>query len=269
MAAPLCYTLILSFFKTDIFSSRNTFVAFRQFGKLLNDSVFLLSVKNTFFWTLSSVFSQFIIGFMLGYILYQWNIRHKTVVRILLMVPWVMPSIVSAMIWQWSYHPDFGIINEILKRAGLIANSVNWLSSRETALVSAVVVNVWKMVPFVVLYTEAALQGVPAELRDAALVDGATHIQVFWNVTVPYIRATMNTIILLLAVWTMNAFTFIFILTEGGPAHQSEILSLFVYRSAFKNYEFGLASAAATILFVLTAVIALFYNRYVIGREVE
>lgn len=216
---------------------------------------------------MGSVVFQFLIGFIIANILNASRIRGKNIIRIILMVPWVLPSVVSAMVWDWSYHPDYGILNEILKRIGLISESLNWTSSAKTALLSAIIVNVWKMVPFVILMTEAALQGVSQDLKEAARVDGAKGYQVFFHIVIPEISSSVNTVILLLSIWTMNSFTFIYLLTEGGPAHASEILSLYIYRDAFKNYSFGTASAAASVLFAVTAVIALLYNRYVIRRD--
>lgn len=269
MLIPLIYTLIMGFVKTDLFTGKTEFVGVKQFLRIFGDQYFRLAVKNTFLWTVGSVVFQFLIGFIIANILNASQICGKTIIRILLMVPWVLPSVVSAMVWDWSYHPDYGIINEILKRAGIITQSINWTSSGSTSLISAIIVNVWKMVPFVALMTEAALQGVSQDLKEAARVDGAKSCQVFSYIVIPEISSSINTVILLLSIWTMNSFTFIYLLTEGGPAHSSEILSLYIYRQAFKNYDFGAASAAASVLFVITAGIALLYNRFVIRRDRE
>ena len=255
--------------KTDLFTGKIKFVGVKQFIRIFGDPYFRLAVKNTFLWTAGSVVFQFLIGFIIANILNASQVRGKTIIRILLMVPWVLPSVVSAMVWDWSYHPDYGMINEMLKRAGIITQSINWTSSGSTALISAIIVNVWKMVPFVALMTEAALQGVSQDLKEAARVDGAKSRQVFFHIVIPEISSSVNTVILLLSIWTMNSFTFIYLLTEGGPAHSSEILSLYIYRQAFKNYDFGTASAAASVLFVITAAIALVYNRFVIRRDRE
>lgn len=269
MLIPLIYTLIMGFMKTDLFTGKIKFVGVKQFIRIFGDPYFRLAVKNTFLWTAGSVVFQFLIGFIIANILNASQVRGKTIIRILLMVPWVLPSVVSAMVWDWSYHPDYGMINEMLKRAGIITQSINWTSSGSTALISAIIVNVWKMVPFVALMTEAALQGVSQDLKEAARVDGAKSRQVFFHIVIPEISSSVNTVILLLSIWTMNSFTFIYLLTEGGPAHSSEILSLYIYRQAFKNYDFGTASAAASVLFVITAAIALMYNRFVIRRDRE
>ncbi len=269
MLVPLIYTLVTSMFKVDIYKNTYTFVWLKNFQSIFTDAVFRQSILNTLRWTAGSVIFQFLVGFGIANILNMDCIRGKSGIRIAVMVPWVLPGVVSALVWQWMYHADFGIINQVLKDIGLINTSINWVSSVNTAMIAAVIINVWKMAPFVILMTEAALQNVPEEQIEAARIDGANNANVFWHVTLPYIAPTCNTVILLLTIWTMNAFTFIYVLTEGGPAHATEILSLFIYRTYFKSYNLGKASAASTILFAVTATVTLFYNKLVIGGNKE
>lgn len=264
---PLCYTLGLSFFDYDLYSRSYSWAGLEQVSTILKDKVFVNALKNTMIWTIGSVFFQFTLGFMLALIVNSSYVKKKTQWRILLMVPWVLPSVVSAMVWKWCYHSDYGIINEVFKRLGLISESISWIGSKETALLSCIIVNVWKMVPFVMLMMEAALQNVSTDLKEAAQLDGANPLQIFWNVTIPEIRTTMNTVICLLTIWTMNSFTFIYLLTEGGPNRQSQTVAIYIYEKAFKNYDFGSASAAATVLFVATAALVYIYNRYAIKGE--
>ena len=267
MLIPLGYNLVSSFHRVNIFTNESSFVGFDNFIALFNDRMFLSSIGNTLHWTIGSVALQFSIGFILANILNMDVIRGKTVIRIALMVPWVLPSVVSGLTWQWMYHAEFGIISEVLRRVGLIEQSIPFLSNPNTAMNAIIAVNVWKMVPFVILLTEASLQNVSSELKEAARIDGAGSIRVFSNVTIPSISSTINTVILLLTIWTMNSFTFIFIMTEGGPASVTEILSIYIYRTYFQAYNIGRASAAATVLFVITAIIALAYHKFVIGRD--
>lgn len=264
---PLCYTLGLSFFDYDLYSRSYSWAGLEQVATILKDKVFVNALKNTMIWTIGSVFFQFVLGFMLALIVNSSYVKNKTPWRILLMVPWVLPSVVSAMVWKWCYHSDYGIINEVFKRLGLISESISWIGSKETALLSCIIVNVWKMVPFVMLMMEAALQNVSTDLKEAAQLDGANPLQIFWNVTIPEIRTTMNTVICLLTIWTMNSFTFIYLLTEGGPNRQSQTVAIYIYEKAFKNYDFGGASAAATVLFIATAALVYIYNRYAIKGE--
>lgn len=267
LLVPLCYTLGLSLFDYDLYTRSYSWAGLEPILTALKDKVFANALKNTMVWTVGSVFFQFILGFMLALIVNSSFVKRKTQWRILLMIPWVLPSVVSAMVWKWCYHSDYGIINEVLKQLGLISKSISWIGSKETALLACIIVNVWKMVPFVMLMMEAALQNVSAALREAAQLDGANPLQIFWSVTIPGVRTTMNTVICLLTIWTMNSFTFIYLLTEGGPNRQSQTVAIYIYEKAFKNYDFGGASAAATILFVATAAVVYVYNRYAIKGE--
>lgn len=269
MLLPLVYTLVSSLFKVNIYNNEWSFVGLKNFQSIFKDSIFILSIQNTLKWTVGSVVFQFLIGFLIANVLNMDCIRGKSGLRIALMVPWVLPGVVSVLVWQWMYHSDFGIINQVLKNIGLIQQSISWVSSVNTAMIAAIIINVWKMAPFVILMTEAALKNVSDDQKEAAMIDGANGLQVFWHVKLPAIAPTCNTVILLLTIWTMNAFTFIFVLTEGGPAHMTEILSLYIYRTYFKSYNLGKASAASTVLFAFTAVIALLYNKFVIGRNQE
>lgn len=267
LAFPLLYTFFLSFHKNNLFTAGNEFAGFSQFVKLIKDPIFVLTIKNTLIWTVGCVVLQFILGTIAAIAINQQYVKGKTLIRILIMVPWVLPSIVGVKVWEWSYHPDFGIINHFLMSTGIISNSITWLSGVEIALWSVIIVNVWKMFPFVMLMVEAALQGVPNELKEAARMDGAKAIRTFFTVTVPHIYSTLLTIILLLTIWTFNAFTFIYVLTQGGPAHKSEILSMYIYRQAFQNYDFGFASTASVVLFLIILFFSVIYIKFFMGKE--
>lgn len=264
---PLFYTFILSFIRSDIFSNTFKYVGISQYIKLLKDPVFILSIKNTFLWTFNSVLFQFILGFIAAVLINQDFIKAKALLRILLLVPWVLPSIVGVMVWKWMFHADFGIINVFLKWLGIISQNISWVSEEKTALASAIIVNVWKMFPFVMIMIDAALQNVPNDLKDAAKIDGANDLRVFMTVTVPHIALACLTVILLLTIWAFNAFTFIFVLTEGGPAHRSETLPMFIYKSAFRNYNFGIASSASIVLLILVAIFSIIYIKIFLRRE--
>lgn len=261
MLYPLIYTISTGFFENTLFSDGLKFIGFGQFQKLFTDKVFLQSIGNTFAWTIGSVVFQFLFGFGLAMLLHQEFVKGKTFIRILLMIPWVLPSIIGSAVWKWMYNADYGIINYILKTIRLITHNQTWLSSADTAMIAIIFVNVWKMFPFVLLMIEAALQGVQESLKEAAVIDGANKLAIFRNVTWPAIKMQCYTLILLLTIWTLNAFTFIYNLTGGGPAHKTEVMSMFIYKKAFTEYNFGLASAASTILFILSVLISLFYLR--------
>ena len=267
MLYPLIYTLVMGFFNNTLFMESPVFCGLSQYRKLFADRVFLGSIKNTVVWTFGSVFFQFGLGFLMALVLHQPFVKGKTIIRILLMVPWVTPSIIGSAVWKWMYNADYGIINYIFSSIGLVGKNQTWLSNPKIAMWAVIAVNTWKMFPFILLMIEAALQGVSKDLKEAAVIDGAGILAVFKNVTWPSIAATCYSTILLMIIWTLNAFTFIYALTEGGPANKTQVMALFIYKRAFTDYDFGLASAASTVLFLLSMAVSLVYLRLTRDKE--
>lgn len=259
MLYPLVYTLVMGFFNNTLFMKTPEFAGLSQYKKILSDKVFLDSIKNTFIWTFGSVFFQFSLGFLLALVLHQSFVKCKPIIRILLMIPWVTPSIIGAAVWKWMYNGDYGIINFIFVSLGLIEKNQTWLSDPKIAMWAIIAVNTWKMFPFILLMIEASLQSVSKDLKEAAVIDGANGYHIFKNVTWPSISPTCYSTILLMIIWTLNAFTFIYAMTEGGPAHKTEVMAMYIYKRAFMDYDFGLASAASTVLFLLSMAVSLIY----------
>lgn len=267
MLYPLLYTLVMGFFENTLFMKAPEFCGVEQYAALFGDKVFTGSIVHTLEWTVGSVVCQFALGFAMALVLHQSFVRGKTVLRILLMVPWVLPSIIGSAVWKWMYNADYGLINYVLSSLGLIDGYQTWLSSPDRAMLSVIAVNVWKMFPYVMLMIEASLQGVSKDLKEAALIDGAGKLDIFRNVTWPAIAPQCYSVLLLLTVWTLNAFTFVYNLTEGGPAHATEVMAMFIYRKAFTDFDFGMASAASTVLFLICMAVSMVYIR--MTREEE
>lgn len=267
MLYPLLYTLVMGFFENTLFMKAPEFCGVEQYAALFKDKVFTGSIVHTLEWTVGSVVCQFALGFAMALVLHQSFVRGKTVLRILLMVPWVLPSIIGSAVWKWMYNADYGLINYVLSSLGLIDGYQTWLSSPDRAMLSVIAVNVWKMFPYVMLMIEASLQGVSKDLKEAALIDGAGKLDIFRNVTWPAIAPQCYSVLLLLTVWTLNAFTFVYNLTEGGPAHATEVMAMFIYKKAFTDFDFGMASAASTVLFLICMAVSMVYIR--MTREEE
>ncbi|EXG85519.1 carbohydrate ABC transporter membrane protein 1, CUT1 family [Clostridium sp. ASBs410] len=259
MIYPLLYTLVMGFFNNTLFLEAPVFSGISQYKKLFEDKVFLGSITNTLVWTFGSVFFQFGLGFIMALILHQPFVKGKTLIRILLMIPWVTPSIIGSAVWKWMYNADYGIINFIFSSLGIIEKNQTWLSNPKIAMWSVIAVNTWKMFPFILLMIEASLQSVSKDLKEAAVIDGANVFGIFKNVTWPSIAATCYSTILLMIIWTLNAFTFIYAMTEGGPAHKTEVMAMYIYKRAFMDYDFGIASAASAVLFALSMFVSLVY----------
>lgn len=267
MLFPLLYNITLSFFEKSIYNPDWKFVGIDQYKMLLTDKGFLNALKNTVFWTFFSVLFQFAIGFICALVLSLDRVRCRGVWRCLIMLPWILPAVIGSMVWKWMYHSDFGILNTVLMNMGIIDSALPWTGSKDLALIAAIIVNTWKMFPLVILYIEAALQSVPGSLHDAASVDGANVWERFKVITWPHIAGTCKTVVLLLTIWTLNAFTFIFVLTGGGPGTSSQVLSMFIYKEAFQNFNFGTAATASSILFIIVALFSSIYIKSTIGGD--
>lgn len=267
MLFPLLYNITLSFFEKSIYNPDWKFVGIDQYKMLLTDKGFLNALKNTVFWTFFSVLFQFAIGFICALVLSLDRVRCRGVWRCLIMLPWILPAVIGSMVWKWMYHSDFGILNTVLMNMGIIDSALPWTGSKDLALIAAIIVNTWKMFPLVILYIEAALQSVPGSLHDAASVDGANVWERFKVITWPHIAGTCKTVVLLLIIWTLNAFTFIFVLTGGGPGTSSQVLSMFIYKEAFQNFNFGSAATASSILFIIVALFSSIYIKSTIGGD--
>jgi multiple sugar transport system permease protein len=215
---------------------------------------------NTVVWTVASVVGALLIGYA-GAVLFQSkHLRLTGLWRSLIMVPWIIPGVVGATVWRWTLSTDYGVLNQSLLDLGLIAEPVRWLSNPDLVLVAVALVQVWVTAPFVVLMVSAALAGIPEERYEAARLDGASGRQLFWYVVLPAIRTTTGIVVLTLAIWALNSFTIIWVMTSGGPAGSSTILPILLYQ-AFQNGDQGLVVAVAVLQVAIGAVFAVFFAR--------
>ncbi|EAC5437321.1 sugar ABC transporter permease [Listeria monocytogenes] len=228
----------------------NDFVGFENFKKVLTDDLFTNNLKNTVVWTAVSVIGELILGLFVGIALNQ-KIRGRVAFRSMIIVPWIVPIAVAGLTWTWMLNPDYGIINYLLVKTGLIEQSVYWLGNKATALLTVTFINIWRTFPYWVISILAGLQSIPDDLYEAASIDGANLISRFFNVTLPNLKNVLSTLIFMHIVWTSVNFDFIWITTEGGPNYASETLPIMIYRFAMKNYDIGKSSALSVIMIVV------------------
>jgi ABC-type sugar transport system permease subunit len=177
-----------------------------------------------------------------------------------------MPAIAGAFAWKWLYHAQYGLLNEVLTGIGIVDRGVNWLGDPGTALAAAIVTNTWRGFPFMMLMLLAAMQAIPRELYEASAVDGAPFGRQLRHITLPLVRPVVFVVTLLAGIWTFNNFTYIYVLTGGGPAGRTEILITYVYRNGFEYFRFGYAAALSIVLFGLVVVFSGLYVRLMASR---
>ncbi len=264
---PLARTFLLSVENVNLVRPGSEFVGLGNFRTQLADRVlFWPAVWHSLVWTIGSVAGEYLLGLGSAVLLNQ-PLRGRGLFRMLVLIPWTVPIVIAAMTWRWILQPEFGIGNILLVRLGVLAEPHYWLGDLQTALGSAVFVNIWRSFPFYTITLLAAMQAVPKELLEAASIDGANAWQRFWKITLPHLKGVSVALIVLHVVWTFNNVEFIWLLTEGGPLHASETLATLVYRMAFRTFEIGEAAALSVMMILFLVVVGGLY--FGLGRKLQ
>ena len=236
-----------------------------QYRYLLQDSLFQQAFWNTALLVVLSVGIHLVLGLAVALAL-NLPLRGQTALRLVTLLPWVIPDVVAGIIWKWLYNPLYGALNDILLRLGLLRVPLDWLGGRHLPLVSVILANVWRGFPFVMLILLAGLQAIPRERYEAASIDGATALQRFRYITLPGLRKMLVVSLALDTVWEVRRFGLIQAMTQGGPGTLTEILSTLVYKQYFKFFRFEYASAIAVVMTGVLLLVSLPYIR-MISRE--
>ena len=231
-----------------------------NFTRLLSDRFFLIAMAHTFVYAAAALTLEFFIGLILALLLNS-RIRGRSFFRATLLVPMMLPTVVVGVVWRLMLNPNFGAVNGTLKQFGLNTENLTWTASPRLALLSVIAVDVWQWTPFVFLVLLAGLQAIPQEPYEAALIDGSTRWQTFRHITLPLLKPAILIALLLRTMDLLRVFDQIFILTEGGPGFATETISLYIYRTAFRFFDFGYAAAMSFVLLALTNVISTIYIR--------
>ncbi|HEV8672741.1 MAG TPA: sugar ABC transporter permease [Methylomirabilota bacterium] len=242
------------------------FIGLDNYARLLADDVFWLSLWNSFVWVFGSVSLQFVGGFAAALLLHQ-SFRGRAVVRTVSLLPWVIPGVVVALVWEYVYQPNYGLLNDLLFRLGWLHNRVAWLSDPNLAMPAVIATNVWRGVPFFAIMLLAGLQAIPDELYEAARVDGASVVQRFWHVTLPLLRPIIVVATATRIIWTFNYADLIFVMTSGGPANATQITSTYTLIQAYSNLDFGYAATLSVVLLMIMLAFTIFYLRVTRGVE--
>jgi multiple sugar transport system permease protein len=229
-----------------------------HFKRLATDNFFLTAMAHTFVYAIAALTCEFVLGLALALLL-NGQIRGRGLFRASLLVPMMLPTVVVGIVWRLLLNPNFGAINGTLKQLGVNTESLTWTASPRLAFVAVVAVDVWQWTPFVFLVLLAGLQAIPQEPYEAALIDGSSRWQTFRHVTLPLLKPAILIVLLLRTMDLLRVFDQIFILTEGGPGFATEMISLYIYRTAFRFFDFGYAAAMSFVLLALTNVISVVY----------
>lgn len=217
---------------------------------------------NTAVWTLGSVLLQFLLAFGAA-LLVRHALQGKAWawLRASYVLPWATPMIVGALAWKWLYQPQYGLINSVLSWVGLGHWGQAWLSDPTTALYSVLLVNVWRGFPFIMVLLLSGMAAISPEVYEASSLDGANTWQQIVKITMPLLRPQVLLSTLMSLIWTFNNFSLIYVMTGGGPAGASDILTTYVYKNAFQKFDLGYASALSVVLFAIVAAGSALYVR--------
>jgi multiple sugar transport system permease protein len=240
----------------------------RNYGALAGDEVVRIAVTNTATFTVVSVLGHLAIGLAVALLLNQ-PIRGRALFRNLALLPWMLPPAVVATGWAWLYHNPFGMLNPLLTGLGVLSAPRAWLASPDTAMGAVIVANLWRGFPFISLVLLAGLQAIPNALYEAAGVDGAGAWARFRHVTLPGLRRVMLIALTLDVINTVKYFDLIWVMTAGGPANRTEVLSTLIYRLAFQFFRTGRAAALAMVMVAALAVFSVFYVRLTVRTAAE
>jgi multiple sugar transport system permease protein len=261
VAYPFCYALYLSLTRKYV-GVPPVFVGFENYAKLTFDGFFQRAVVNSFIFTIGSVGVKTVVGMVMALVLTS-NIRFRGFFTGVLLIPWVAPTVVSALNFLWIFDYSLGVLNYLLVRVfHLLPRGVGWLSEPGTAMASVIAVNIWRGFPFFGISFLAGMKGIPAELYEAAAADGAGPLQRFRYVTLPGLRNIVIIVLLLSTIWTFNDFQIVYILTKGGPGGATQVLPVFTYEMAFGAQRLGEAVAVALYMMPALAFVIIVLARY-------
>ncbi|MGC4153350.1 MAG: sugar ABC transporter permease [Propionicimonas sp.] len=239
------------------------FIGFDNYLKAFADEELWSVLGRSGVWTIGSVALQFLVA-MAGALLLQ-NLVGGRWLRAIFVLSWATPLVVGALAWKLIYQPN-GLFNQVLEGLGLGHLAHAWLADPNTAMGAVIVANVWRGFPFIMILLISGMVSIPEELYEAAAVDGTGSVRTFWFITLPLLKPAILTSTLMALIWTFNSFSNIYVMTGGGPAGSTDILTTFVYKQAFTSFNFGYASALSMVLFGIVAVGSAIYIR-AFGKE--
>jgi ABC-type sugar transport system permease subunit len=259
---PILTTLYLSFFEAPSgINLPRTFVGFGNYWEMVSDPVFWQTIGRTFYFTLVSVGLELVLGLAIAQLIHSrppgWQF-----LRVSLIIPWAIPTIVNGSMWRWIYDADFGALNGLLMQLGLIQHYNVWLVNPGWAMNLVILADLWHVVHFVALILQAALATLPVELEEAAAVDGANVWQRFWYIRLPLLRPAILVALIIRSVEAFRVFDIVYIITRGGPAFATITITYLTYLETFTYGQLGSGAALSFLISIFTLAMAFVYIRF-------
>ena len=263
---PSMLALINSFFKWDGISPVKEFVWFRNYQKMLTDKVFHKAFLNTVKYMLTLLVFQTLCGLLLA-VLLRKSTRINSLFRTAYFLPMMMSAVTVGLIWSFIYDPNIGALNELLRKIGLAKLTHSWLSDEKLAIYAVAFVHIWVGIGQSTVLFFAGLQNIPGELYESAQIDGATGLAQFVKITLPLLKPTTLTVVVLTTIGAFKSFEYVFVMTGGGATHSSEVLATLLYREAYGYSDFGYSAAISVALLVIVSILTTVQMRGLSEKE--
>lgn len=267
MLYPIIYSLFMSVNKINYATKSMHFIGLTNYINMFKSSYFLNSISLTLYFSIFTVIAEITLGVAIALVLNE-KFRFRGFVRGIMILPWALPSVVNGIMWKWIYDPNYGALNALLSQLHIISNYHIWLGQPMSALHAMIFANIWKETPYVVLLSLAALSNISAEIYESAKMDGANAWKTFWSITLPIMKPVILILAITKTIWAIQTFELVYILTGGGPAGGTELLSYFIYKTTFKFLQFGYGSAMAYMITLITFILSIIYIKF-LSKEGE
>jgi len=267
VAYPIARALWLSVHRLEILRpDLSQYVGLDNYRSLLKDAVMGIALQNSGVWVAGVVLFQ-LFGGLIGAVILNQRFPGRAAARGLALIPWATPSVLVALMWTWMLDGNYGLLNDLLVKSGILSRFQPWLAQPGTALPAVMLADVWQGIPFFAVMLLAALQAIPEDLFEAAKIDGASAWRVFRHVTLPLLLPTILITTMLRMIWTANYMDLIMVMTGGGPGYSSLTVPLHAYYTAYKRLDFGYGSTIAIVQVAILAVAIVFYLRQLRANE--
>lgn len=257
---PLVNAIYLSFHRQLIYEAKGVFIGLKNYISILADPAFWQAFKLSIIWTFATIAGQVVIGVLAALILHE-EFKGRGLARAFVMLPFFMPTVAVTLMWKWLLNEQYGIVNHILRSLHLIDKPISWLGTSSLAMITIILIGIWRFFPFVTINVLSRLQTIQQELYEAASVDGANSWRKFWSITFPEIRGVLAVVILLRSLFMFNKVDIILLLTKGGPGTSTLTLPVQAYNYAFEGMQLGRGAANAVIQFFIVLAFIIVYMK--------
>lgn len=268
---PIIRNIVLSFQDVsagNLVRGTKNFILFENYLELFGDDVFRTSLFNTLKYTILCLVFQFLIGFLLA-LFFNKRFSLAKPVRGILLVPWMIPVTVTALMFKLLFATDIGVINYVLRSLHLISKNIEWLTTPGTAMFALICANIWIGIPFNMILISTGLTTIPKELYESASIDGANKVQTFFSITLPLLRPTIESVLILGFIYTFKVYDLVYVMTSGGPVNSTHMLSTYSYKLSFEMFKYSKGSAVANVLLVILLLVGVFYIKATTAGEEE